>query len=103
MVKVRFERSVLCSANVSEAGGLAIGLAKSGSGSNLHWGIMLTLSVQLLALALAVGSSEGAATMGCQEVRYSYSAKGFNVYDIPLVPQSGKSRRPFLSTQVDTL
>ena len=28
--------------------------------------------------------------MACQEVRYAYSAKGMNVYDVPLKPQSGK-------------
>ena len=30
------------------------------------------------------------ANMACQEVRYAYSAKGMNVYDVPLKPQSGK-------------
>ena len=33
---------------------------------------------------------EGASSMGCQEVRYAYSARGINVYDVPLTPQSGK-------------
>ena len=28
--------------------------------------------------------------MACQEVRYAYSAKGMNVYDVPLKPQSGQ-------------
>ena len=30
------------------------------------------------------------ANMACQEVRYAYSAKGMNVYDVPLKPQTGK-------------
>ena len=31
------------------------------------------------------------ANMACQEVRYAYSARGINVYDVPLTPQSGKT------------
>ena len=30
------------------------------------------------------------ANMACQEVRYAYSARGINVYDVPLTPQIGK-------------
>ena len=31
------------------------------------------------------------ANMACQEVRYAYSARGINVYDVPLTPQLGKT------------
>ena len=40
-------------------------------------------------LALFSGTALGA-NMACQEVRYAYSAKGMNVYDVPLKPQTGK-------------
>ena len=43
------------------------------------------------ALVLAVSSRMAfGANMACQEVRYAYSAKGMNVYDVPLKPQTGK-------------
>jgi hypothetical protein len=28
--------------------------------------------------------------IACHEVRYAYSAKGMNIYDVPLKPQTGK-------------
>ena len=28
--------------------------------------------------------------IACHEVRYAYSAKGMNIYDAPLTPQTGK-------------
>ena len=43
-------------------------------------------------LVLAISSRMAfGANMACQEVRYAYSAKGMNVYDVPLKPQTGKS------------
>ena len=43
------------------------------------------------ALFFAVSSRMAfGANMACQEVRYAYSAKGMNVYDVPLKPQTGK-------------
>ena len=42
-------------------------------------------------LVLAISSRMAfGANMACQEVRYAYSAKGMNVYDVPLKPQTGK-------------
>ena len=46
----------------------------------LHFTLVLTISSRM-----AFG-----ANMACQEVRYAYSAKGMNVYDVPLKPQTGK-------------
>ena len=48
----------------------------------------LTMCLALLAFQRSL--VEGASSMGCQEVRYAYSARGINVYDVPLTPQSGK-------------
>ena len=45
----------------------------------------------LFAIILALFSRTAlGANMACQEVRYAYSAKGMNVYDVPLKPQTGK-------------
>ena len=48
------------------------------------------LTMCLALLAFQRSFVEGASSMGCQEVRYAYSARGINVYDVPLTPQSGK-------------
>ena len=50
----------------------------------------LGLTMCLALLAFQRSFVEGASSMGCQEVRYAYSARGINVYDVPLTPQSGK-------------
>ena len=48
------------------------------------------LTMCLALVAFQRSFVEGASSMGCQEVRYAYSARGINVYDVPLSPQSGK-------------
>ena len=49
------------------------------------------MHIFLLAIFLAYLPQKAfGANMACQEVRYAYSAKGMNVYDVPLKPQTGK-------------
>ena len=54
---------------------------KNNKMETLHFTLVLAISSRM-----AFG-----ANMACQEVRYAYSAKGMNVYDVPLKPQTGKS------------
>ena len=49
------------------------------------------MEMLLFAISVAISSQTAfGANMACQEVRYAYSAKGMNVYDVPLKPQTGK-------------
>ena len=49
------------------------------------------MEMLLFAISFAISSQTAfGANMACQEVRYAYSAKGMNVYDVPLKPQTGK-------------
>jgi hypothetical protein len=48
------------------------------------------LCVLFLGFLVEMPKGGYSANVACQEVRYAYSAKGMNVYDVPLTPQSGK-------------
>ena len=45
----------------------------------------------LTVILLTVVNSVNSANTACADVRYAYSTKGMNVYDLPLSPQSGKN------------
>jgi glypican 6 len=51
------------------------------------------MNFQFVVIFLILFEQAWSANMACQEVRYAYSAKGMNVYDVPLKPQSGVSLR----------
>lgn len=51
---------------------------------------MFSLICAILAVA-SVPQVVQSGNVACQQIRYVYSAKGMNVYDVPLTPQSGSS------------
>ena len=64
----------------------------------------LGLTACLALVAFQRSFVNAASSMGCQEVRYAYSARGINVYDVPLTPQSGKGHlKNIMKTKHKTL
>lgn len=55
------------------------------------------IKMELILLAIFVDFAYGA-NVACQEMRYKYQAKGMDIYDVPLKPQSGKKHKSIWGT-----